>query len=502
MSLRNCLSKLTRSASEGSLCSINRFPRWRFGLVWLFAGWLSFVADARAEDWPQFRGINASGVSTSSKKLPTEFSLEKNLRWSMRLGDGVGCPIVAGGRVFVTAMTAEKTFSVFAFDAASGKKLWQRDFETGKLPRITPPNSHASSTPASDGQRVFVYFSTLGLLALDAQSGEQTWQRSLPTPSYLMDWGAASSPIVHGGTVYFNQDDDLSPTLFAVDAKSGAIKWTAERSDMLAGYAVPVICEANGQTDVVISGSGFLKGYNPTTGAERWSSNSTLRTMMSSPVVRDGIIYLSCQSYGDEKRTLKFALLEWLDTNQDGKLAKLEIPKEFWSRFDASDKNADGVIADEELDTVFQSAKNQAGGGNTIQAVRGGGQGDVTKTHVLWNVHNKSPSNIVSPVVVGEQLFVVKKGGLSSSFDAATGKGHWELSRIRNIGDYYASPIAGDDKIFVTGENGFIVVLEQGPKLKILATNDVGESCVATPAIADGRLFVRGRESLFCFGEE
>ena len=160
------------------------------------------------------------------------------------------------------------------------------------------------------------------------------------------------------------------------------------------------------------------------------------------------------------------------------------------------------MIADGELDTAFQSAKNQAGGGNTIQAVRGGGSGDVTKTHVLWNIKNKSPSNITSPLVAGDQLFTVKRGGLSSSFDAATGKSHWELGRIRNIGDYYASPVAGDNKIFVAGENGFIVVLEQGPKLKVLATNDVSESCVATPAIADGRLFVRGRETLFCFGED
>ncbi len=457
---------------------------------------------AVAEDWPQFRGLNASGVSNSKKSLPTEFSLDQNLKWSMKLGDGVGCPIVVGGKVFVTAMTAEKTFSVFSLDAATGKKLWQRDYEAGKLPRITPPNSHASSTPASDGQQVYVYFSTLGLLALDAKSGEEKWKRSLPSPSYLMDWGAASSPIVYDGAVYFNQDDDLSPALFALDAKSGAIKWTTDRSDMLGGYAVPVICEANGQTDVVISGSGFLKGYDPATGGERWSSNSTLRTMMSSPVVRDGIIYLSSQSYGDEARTLKFALLEWLDTNQDGKLKKVEIPKEFGARFDASDKNGDGVIADGELDTAFQSAKNQVGGGNTIQAVRGGGSGDVTKTHVLWNIKNKSPSNIVSPVVVGEQLFIVKRGGLSSSFDIANGKSHYELNRIRNIGDYFASPVAGDGKIYVTGENGFIVVLEQGSKLKVLATNDVGESCVATPAIADGRLFVRGRESLFCFGEE
>ncbi len=141
-----------------------------------------------AEDWPQFRGINASGVSTSKKPLPTEFSLEKNLRWSVKLGDGVGCPIIVGGKAFTTAMTNERTFSVFAFEAATGRKLWQKDFESGKLPRITPPNSHASSTPASDGQRVYVYFSTHGLISLDAQSGEQAWKRSLPSPSYLMDW--------------------------------------------------------------------------------------------------------------------------------------------------------------------------------------------------------------------------------------------------------------------------------------------------------------------------
>jgi outer membrane protein assembly factor BamB len=460
------------------------------------------AAPLSAEDWPQFRGVNASGVSTSNKRLPTEFSLDNHLKWSAKLGDGIGCPIVANGKVFATAMTGEKTFTVFAFAAGTGQQIWRKDFATGALLRITPPNSHASSTPASDGRRVYAFFSTLGLVALDASSGEQLWHRPLPTPGYLMDWGAASSPIVHDGTVYFNQDDDLAPTLFAVDAASGEIKWQVERPDMLAGYAVPVLCEANGRTDLVVSGTGFLKGYDPATGAERWSCNSLLRTMMASPVVRDGVIYLSSQSYGDETRTLKFALLEWLDTNQDGKLARPEVPKEFWPRFDASDRNHDGVIADGELDTAFQSAKNQAGGGSTIQAVRGGGSGDITQTHVLWNVHNKSPSNIVSPLVVGEQLFLVKRGGLSSSFDAQTGKTHWELGRIRNIGDYYASPVAGDGKIYVAGENGFVVVLEQGPKLKILATNDVGESCLATPAISDGLLFVRGRESLFCFSEE
>jgi outer membrane protein assembly factor BamB len=134
--------------------------------------------------------------------------------------------------------------------------------------------------------------------------------------------------------------------------------------------------------------------------------------------------------------------------------------------------------------------------------VRGGGEGDVTATHVVWNVKNSSPSNLVSPLVVGQQLFIVKKGGLSSSFDAQTGKSHWELARIRNIGDYYASPVAGDGKIYAIGENGFMVVLSQGPKVNVLAKNDMGEPCLATPAIAEGRLYIRTREKLYCISEE
>lgn len=464
--------------------------------------WLAFSALASGEDWPQFRGPNSSGVSASKQALPAQFSTTENLAWSAKLGDGIGSPIVVQGKVYVTGMSGDEQLSVFAFEAATGKQLWKRDFRTGKLPRITPPNSHASSTPASDGQRVYVYFSTLGLVALDAATGADAWRYELPRAAYLMDWGAAASPIVYKDLVIFNQDDDLASNLFAIEANTGKLLWKADRSEMLAGYAMPVLCTANGRTDLVVSGTGKLKGYDPATGKELWTCNTLLRTMMTSPVVRGDKIYIAVQSYGDETRTLKYALLEWLDTNQDGQLARAEVPKEFWERFDQSDKDKSGNLNGGELDTAFQSATNQSGGGNTIQAVRGGGTGDVTETHVVFNLHNRSPSNLCSPLVVGEQILVVKKGGLSSSFDAETGATHWELNRIRNIGDYYGSPVAGDGKIYVPGENGFIVVLEQGPKLKVLSKNDIGESCLATPAIADGRLYIRGRNSLFCFSAE
>jgi outer membrane protein assembly factor BamB len=447
---------------------------------------LLLQAVARGEDWRQFRGPNASGVSASSKPLPTEFSLTENFGWSVKLGDGIGSPIIVAGKVYATAMTGDEKLGVFAFDTKTGKELWKHEFATGKLPRITPPNSHASATPASDGKRIFVHFSTLGLIALDAATGETAWKFPLPLPAYLMDWGSGASPIVYKDLVIFNQDDDLASALFAVDADTGKLRWKTDRSDMLAGYAVPVICEANGRADLVVAGSGKLKGYDPETGKELWFANTLLRTIMTSPVVKDDLVYVAVQSYGDQTRTLKYALLEWLDTNQDGQLARKEVPKEFWERFDRSDKDKSGNLSGAELDTAFQAETNQVGGGNTIQAVRGGGTGDVTETNVVFNLHNRSPSNLCSPLVVGEQIFVVKKGGISSSFDARTGATHWELSRIRNIGDYYGSPVAADGKIYVPGENGFIVVLGQGPKLNVLAKNDIGESCLATPAIADG----------------
>ncbi len=458
---------------------------------------LALVAPVHAEDWPQFRGSNGSGVS-SSQNLPREFSAESNLAWKARLGEGIGSAVVKNSRVFATAMAGENKAAVVGLDAADGRQVWRTEFDTGTLPRITPPNSHASSTPATDGERVYVHFSTVGLLAFDFATGAEVWRHSMPRPAYLMDWGAASSPIVHDGLVIFCQDDDLAPFLVAVDAKTGKEKWKTLRKDMLAGYALPVLCEANGRTDLVMAGSGKLKGYDPATGKELWTCNTLLRTIMTSPVVHDGIIYVAVQSYGDSTRTLKHALLEWLDTNQDRILSRDETPKEFHERFDASDKNQDKMIGPEEIDTAFQSSENMAAGGNIIQAIKGGGSGDVTKTHVLWNLDHKTPSNLSSPLFYNNRLYLVKSGGMSSCYDAKDGKTLWDRSRLGNFGDYFASPIAADGKVFIAGKNGFIVVLEDGPELKVLGKNDIGEEIIATPSIADERLFVRTRENLFC----
>ncbi len=464
------------------------------------AAFLLLATCLSAEDWPQFRGSNGSGVATSTG-LPREFSAEHNLAWSARVGDGVGAPVIHNGRVFTTAMTAAQKLGVFAFDAIRGAQLWRTEIDTGTLPRITPPNSHAASTPATDGTRVFLHFSTIGLVAFDAADGRELWRYAMPRPAYLMDWGAAASPVVHDGRVFFCQDDDLAPFLVAVDAATGRELWKTPRPDMLAGYALPVLCTANGRTDLVVAGSGKLKGYDPATGREIWTCNNLLRTIMTSPVVHGDLIYLAVQSYGDSTRTLKHALLEWLDTNQDRVLARAETPAEFHARFDASDTNRDGRLDASELDTAFQSPDNMAAGGNLILAVRGGGTGDVTKTHVLWSRDDKTPSNLASPLLASGRLHLVKSGGMASCYDARDGRPLWDRVRLGNFGDYFASPIAADGRVFFAGRNGFVVVIADAPELQVLGKHDLGEEIIATPAIANGRLYVRTRTRLLCLAD-
>ena len=476
------------------------------GLTAVLGCWLviSVPLPAAGEDWAQFRGPNASGIAAESQHTPIEFSTGKNVAWSVDLGRGVACPVIAAGRCFATAMTKDGQFAVIGFDAVTGRELWKTVYEVAQdqLPEITPPNEHASSTPASDGERVFVHFSTLGLIALDAKTGRELWKHPLPMPFYLMGWGPANSPIVYEDLVLFNLDDDLASYLVALDRKTGDVRWKKERPEMLGGYAVPVLCTAGGRTDVVVAGSGKMKGYDPLTGSERWTCNSLLRTIMTTPVVQKDRIYITVQSYGDTSRVLKYALLQWRDTNQDGKLSKDELESAFHEKFDRGDANGDGFLVDDEVSAAFQAPTNMAGGGNIIQAIRGGGEGDVTKSHMLWNLDEKTPSNIASPLAFDGRLFMVKKGGISAAFHLKDGSTAWTRKRIGNFGNYYASPVAAGNRIYVPGENGYIVVLKAGPEVEVLAKNDVGDSLIATPAIADDRLYVRTLHRLFCFAED
>ena len=479
---------------------------------------LAIGIQAAADDWPQFRGPNCSGISQARESLPVEFSDSKNVVWSARVGDGVGCPVVAAGRAFVLGMVEDETIGLFAFDATTGKELWKRTWKTGKLPEVHKTNSHASTTPAADAERVYFYFSTLGMIAVDAKSGGDVWHREFPTPFFVFKWGPAMSPVLYKDKVLFCQDDDLYPAFYALDKSTGDIVWKDDRSDMAVNYSHPVICQTERGDEIVVGGTGLLIGYDPENGDRLWHAKTLLRNIKTTPVCQDGIIYISLQSAGIAN--------QWLNTadrsetgNNDGKLSKEEmqafvgddtkIPESFYQKtFDKGDKNKDGFLEGAELDAAFLHPDNFAGArfdaeeaaDEYVLAVKGSGSGDVTETHVLWKHNTKYTDHIVSPFVKDGRMLLVKGGGITTLFATENGEPLRKPTRINNACEYFASPIYGDGKIYIAGENGFVVVLKNEPDYEILAKNDMGDSIVATPAIADGRLFIRTRSKLFCVG--
>lgn len=482
--------------------------RW---LCWLV---VLMFSEIRAEDWPQFRGPNCSGVSISSAPLPTEFSATEHVKWSAKLGDGIGCPIVAAGRVFTSAMVDDATVGLYAFDAASGEQLWMRSWPIGDVDEIHLTNSHAFSTPAADADRVYFYFTTLGIVGLDAQTGADLWHKELPEPYFIFKWGAGMSPVLYKDLVLFVQDDDLHPAFYAFDAKTGEIRWKDDRNDMAVNYSHPVICETEHGDEIVVAGTGLLIGYDPNTGERLWHARTLLRNIKTTPVCHDGITYISLQSKGIASQWL--ASIDQAETgNSDNRITRDEVqaffgkrpvPEAFYAKtFDRGDLNKDGALEGEELDIAFLAPNNRAGasfdstepGDEFVLAVKGGGRGDVTDTHVLWKHRTKHTDHIVSPLVVHDRMLLIKEGGIATCFETSEGKPLFGPARINNAGNFFASPVYGDGKIYVASENGKIAVLSDGPELNILAVNDMGDPVLGTPAIADGALFVRTRTHLF-----
>ncbi len=473
------------------------------------------LSAAHAEDWPQFRGPNCNGISSSTRPLPTVFSDKDNVRWKASPGEGIGCPVVAAGRVFTSGMVDAKTVGLFAYDAKSGRELWKRTWPTGDLPDVHKTNSHAATTPAADAERVYFYFSTLGMTCVDAASGEDKWRKELPVPYFVFKWGPGMSPTLYKDKILFVQDDDLHPAFYAFNKSNGDIVWKDDRRDMAVNYSHPVICETPDGDEIVVGGTGLLIGYDPATGKRLWEARTLLRNIKTTPVSHDGVIYISLQSSGIANQWLATSDRQY-GGNNDGKLTKAEmqafvgdrpIPSEFFKRtFDRGDANKDGVLEGAELDTAFLHPDNFAGARFDVKdpadefviAVKGGGRGDVTKTHVVWKKPTKYTDHIVSPLVADGRMLLIKGGGIATCFETKSGEPCGQPMRIQNEGEYFASPILGDGKIYVAGENGNIVVLANSPEFEILSKNDMGDPVLGTPAIADGALFIRTRQHLIC----
>lgn len=449
---------------------------------------------ACADNWPQFRGPNASGVASEATLLPDELSLEEHLAWKVAVGKGHSSPVIYDGRIYLTAMEEEKLLTL-ALDAESGERLWQAAAPYDKLESIHGIGSYATPSVATDGEVVVSFFGSSGLQAYDT-AGRVLWR--VPMGPFDNSFGAAASPIIAGERIILVQDSDTGSFLAAFDKASGRELWRTSRSDFRRNYCTPVVWSVDGQTQIVVAGTAHVVAYDVATGEQIWTVRGSSRVISSTPVVaEDGNLYVANTGGGTAPPQPAFAaLIADNDANANGMLESGELPgsliKGFFGQFDR-DKN--GSLDETEYESIRQVLLFAE---PVAMKIRPGGRGDITDTHVAWTYRRSLPRNS-SPVVYDGHLFMVKDGGVMTSLNADTGE-LVKQGRLRGTGKFFSSPIVGDGKIFVASENGKLNVLRAAGEWEQLHVVDFGEDILATPAVADGCLFVRTTGQLYCFG--
>jgi outer membrane protein assembly factor BamB len=449
-----------------------------------------------AADWPQFRGPNGAGVS-GDRGLPVEFGPDKNVVWRTSLPPGHSSPILAGKHIFLTAHEGTKLLTV-CLDRASGRVLWQKEAPRPRVEYMQPTNSPASPTPASDGEDVYVFFGDFGILSYRADGAER-WR--VPLGPFNNVNGHGSSPIVVDDMVVLVCDQDTDSYLIGLDKNTGATRWKTPRPEVTRGYATPAVYRPkNGPAELIVPGSYQLISYAAATGEKLWWVRGLAWQLKSVPVIDGGVIYVNGWETGGDTETPPQTpsfeeQLASRDANKDGRLALEEMPPPA-RRYLEDDLNRDGHLDAREWSFYRLHRTAQ----NSVMAVRHGGRGDLTDTNVLWR-YRKSLPNVPSPLLYQNVLYLIKDGGVMTSLNPKTGEVLKQARLAGAIEQYWASPVAGDGKVYVTSQGGKLTVLRAGGQWETLAMNSLDDDCFATPAIGDGRLYVRTRSALYCFGK-
>jgi outer membrane protein assembly factor BamB len=467
-----------------------------FRFVFMTAVLLGIAMPLQAGSWSQFRG--SSGGVAEGLKLPTEIGPDKNVLWKIELPPGHSSPIIHGDRIFVTAIKDEKLFTI-GLDRATGKTLWQQEAPHKGLEKIHKIGSHCQPTPATDGQRVVSFFSSAGLHCYDLD-GKPLW--SLPLGPFKNDFGAGSSPIIVDNRILLNCDHDSESFLVVVDKLTGKEIKRLDRSQYRTGYSTPIVWEVNGKKQLVVCGTLRVVGFNPETLDEIWTVRGLSRIINMTPSVGpDGTLYVAAWAPGgDPGQRISFVPFDEViakqDANKNGTLEADEAPAgPFKDRFSQVDADKNGHVTKAEYEGAREVIDKSQ---NKLIAIKPGGTGDITESHVLWS-HAKDLPYVPSPILMDGKLFFVKNGGIVTSVDVKTGK-PTKTDRVRGNGDYYASPVGGDGKIYVVSKDGDLSVLSVDGDWKTLWNAEFNEEVYATPAIVDGKVYLRTRGHLYCFG--
>ena len=447
--------------------------------------------------WPQFRGPGGNAIATDGAP-PLQFGPKTNVLWKTALPPGHSSPCIWGTNIFLTGYENGK-LETLCLDRSDGRILWRRAAPAGKAERTHTIGSPAASTPCTDGRVLISYFGSFGLLAYDFD-GTELWRQPLPAP--MVEFGTGTSPLLAGDLVILVSDGDEGSCLLAFNKRAGKRVWRTERPEFRRSFASPFVWRHDGDEELVVPGSIWLRSYDLKNGSERWSFTGTSRVANSTPCAGEGLLFASSWNIGGDpgdRITLEpydqFAREH--DTDHDGAFKKDEIPAgPLRDRFSQMDINKDGHITHEEWDIMRDMF---AKAGNAVLALRAGGKGDITTSHLEWKSTRSLPY-VCSPVFLGGRLYTVKNGGLASCYDAKSGRAIYQDERLDAGGDYYASLVAASGHVIAISQKGLATVIAAGGALKILAHNDLGEQVMATPAIVDGKLYIRTASQLFAFG--
>ncbi len=466
--------KATKSASNHLLRTTH--PRSPSALPILGFLLVAVLPQGYADEWSQFRGSNSDGRAAAD--FPDEWSDTQNVRWKVALpGEGWACPIVWGNRVIIAAaIPAEQNVSpaafrpeqyqggggrrrsdltereyrwdVFCFDAETGDKLWQTTAKTGKppIPRHSS-NTFATETPVTDGERIYVYFGMNGLFCFD-MDGELQWEKDLGTYEMRAGWGTSSSPVLLDDKLFLQIDNEQQSFIVALDALSGEESWKVLREEG-SQYGSPIIWK-NSLRHELIAGGTFFRSYDPDTGELLWQLDMDKGRCSASPLAVGDRLYVGTQ---------------------------------------------------------FRDRGGPDDGGGFMFAIKPGGKGDITPTagersngSVVWKLAD-SGIKAASPVLCNNHLYLLdRNSSILSCIDAETGKLAYR-KRIPKARSFWSSPWTHDGKVYCLDDAGTTHVLAGGPEFRVLGRNELGEQTWSSPAIANGALFIRSAQHLYCIAE-
>ena len=424
------------------------------------------IAGPAAEtNWPQWRGPGGSGVS-QEKNLPDDWSNTKNVQWKTEIpGRGHSSPIIWGTKLFLTtsiegpivpgakAVTHIRrgqeyrhpdsvggdhsyTLRILCLDRETGKILWEKTAYEGTVHDDRHrKNTFASATPVTDGKYVWTLFDAVGVYCYDF-AGKLVWKASLGKIA-KMGMGNGMSPVLYENLLILQCDqEDGGPDSFivALDKLTGKEVWRAARTQRKT-WATPVLVRTQQRTELIASGAESTVSYDPATGKELWHSDGVVSHAIPSAVAGHGMVFVSGGSSGQPKLAI---------------------------------------------------------------GIRLGGSGNLTGTpFVVWK-HNKGTAYVPSPILYGDYLYLMTDGGIITCLDAKTGQVKYEGGRVPVPATFTSSPVAFEDKVMVTSEDGDTFVIRAGPVFEVIRVNSIGEPIYASIAIGAGKLFIRGEKHLYC----